>query len=246
MTRKSLVWRSVGFSLIIIGLILFSYLAPIAASQGILATWISMWPIIICIALGSFILLHTKLRVVTKSLIVALALLLPWSTIFFLPLPSEIQLSLAAFVALIATLLYRYYHKPNSFLKLSLEKFTIRKAAGIILAPAGLLLSLIVISVAIQYGIFLALVVSLPAFFIMFLGCSLILDSGFKRAALWWLLFIPVIVLPWIAILPLIYQVTSYVLLVTIFISVLLWYRRRFMSRREREKTEKETPQCFS
>jgi hypothetical protein len=102
-----------------------------------------------------------------------------------------------------------------------------QKAAGITLILVGLLVYIIVFSATIQYCLFLAMVVSLPAFFVVLFGCSLILGGGFKRVILWCLLFTALTALPWTAILSLNYRVISYVLLVTFFILVLVGYRRK-------------------
>jgi len=104
-----------------------------------------------------------------------------------------------------------------------------RKAAGITLILIGLLLYVIVFSVALHYGLFLAMVMSLPAFYIVLFGCSLILGGGFKRAILWWLMFTALNILPWIAVLSITSQLVSYALLATIFVSVIVWYHRKLM-----------------
>jgi hypothetical protein len=115
-----------------------------------------------------------------------------------------------------------------------------RKAVGIVLVFIGLLLFVISFPFAIQYSLFLAMVASLPASFIILFGCSLILGSGLKRAIEQCLLFVVAIMLPWIILLPFNYQVASLVLLATIFVSVFLWYRRKLLLQHEREKTGKD------
>jgi hypothetical protein len=115
-----------------------------------------------------------------------------------------------------------------------------RKANGIVLVLIGLLLFFVSFPFAMQYSLLLAMVASLPAFFIIFFGCSLILGSGFKRAFEQCVLFTVAIMLPWVFLLPLSYQIISSVLLVTVFVSVLLWYRRKLLPHHEREKTGKD------
>lgn len=105
--------RGVSLLLMTVGLILFALPLWIAPSQGVLAAWISIWPITVCITLGSFLLSGMKLRYATKTMAIALALLLPWSTIYFVPLPSEIRLLLADFIPLVAFLSYRYYRRSG-------------------------------------------------------------------------------------------------------------------------------------
>jgi hypothetical protein len=116
---SSLIRRIVGFSLIVIGLILFYVLIPFVASQGMFAGFISILVVVSCIALGSFLFLRAGFLDAVKSLLMVLTMSVPWGAIFFLPLPGEIQFLLAAFVALVVVLFYRYYIKRNSFPKAS-------------------------------------------------------------------------------------------------------------------------------
>jgi len=169
-------------------------------------------------------------------------LFLPWSTIYFAPLPSYITPLLATFPLIAFSLYLHYRRSPARALTLrSLEKSALQKAVGIIVAIAGLFLSLVVLSVGVQYGLFLALAASQPTFFIMFLGCSLVLGGGTKRAILWSLLFAVSTMLPATVLLPLTYQLVSYALAATVFILGFLWYRRKFLSQHKAEKRDERT-----
>jgi len=119
--NPSLIKRVVGFSLILVGLMLFAVLIPVAArAQNIVAGFVSIVLIISCVALGSFLFLRVGFKNAVKSLFIVLALSVPWFAIFLIPLPSDIQLLLAVFIALIAVLLYRrYYIKHSSLVKAS-------------------------------------------------------------------------------------------------------------------------------
>jgi hypothetical protein len=113
--NPSLFRRSVGFSLIVIGIILFGVLIPLVArAQDILAEFIALLLIVSCVALGSFLFLRVGFRSAVKSLLIVLALAVPWFAIFFIRLPGESQLLIATFVALIAILLYRRYYNKRS------------------------------------------------------------------------------------------------------------------------------------
>lgn len=68
-----------------------------------------------CIGLGSLLFVRVGLRHAVKSLLIVLALLLPWSAIFFVTLPGDSQFLLALFVAVIAFRIYRHYGKRSSF-----------------------------------------------------------------------------------------------------------------------------------
>lgn len=102
-----------------------------------------------------------------------------------------------------------------------------QKVVGILVAFVGLLLSLVVLSVVVKDGLFLALAASQPTFFMMFWGCSLVLGGGPKRAILWWLLFAALTILPATVLLSVPYQLISYVLVAMILISGFWWYRRK-------------------
>lgn len=110
--KKSFVFASVtviGVALIVLGFLMFHFLAPVAARTGLLATWILAWLIITSISLGT--LTTFRLPYSPKSLLLAFVLLILWSTIFFIPLPDNSQNLLAVIIAFVSVLLYRYYNK---------------------------------------------------------------------------------------------------------------------------------------
>jgi hypothetical protein len=47
---------------------------------------------------------------------------------------------------------------------------------------------------------------------------------------MWAIMFTALTMLPWIAILPILYQIVSYVILAGVLVSAVLWYRRRLKS----------------
>lgn len=120
--NPSLISRVVGFSLILVGVILFTVLSPIAAREGLYAVFVSTLLIVGCVAVGSSLFLRVGFWNAVKCSLIVLALSVPWFAIFLTPLPSDIQLLLAVFVAFIAVLLYRrYYFKHKPFPKESEE-----------------------------------------------------------------------------------------------------------------------------
>ncbi len=112
---SSLARRSIGFSFIVIGLILFWVLPPLLVQQGMFGLWVFIWLAVGCVGLGVLLLLRVGLRHAVKSLLIVLALLVPWSAIFFVSLPGDSQFLLALFVAVIAFLIYRHYGQCSSF-----------------------------------------------------------------------------------------------------------------------------------
>lgn len=120
--NPSLIRRVIGFSLVVAGLILFTALSPLAAREGLYALFAYTLLIVSCVAVGSFLFLRVGFWNAVKSLLIVLALSVPWFAIFLTPLPSDIQLLLATFVALIAVLLYRrHFIKHKAFPEASEE-----------------------------------------------------------------------------------------------------------------------------
>jgi len=115
--NPSIVRSVVGFLLILAGLVLFGVLAPIVAKQGFFVGLASLFLIVSCVGLGSFLFLRVRFRSAVKSLLIILGLSVPWFAIFFIPLPGEAQLVVAMLVALSAVLLYRHHVKRNAPLK---------------------------------------------------------------------------------------------------------------------------------
>jgi len=106
--------RVFGFLLIAAGLLILFLAIPITASYGLLASWLLTWFILSTIGVGALLLVGLDFRHSLRSLLIALAILLPWSAIFFVSLPGDSQFLLAVVVALIGVLFYRYYQKRKS------------------------------------------------------------------------------------------------------------------------------------
>jgi hypothetical protein len=215
------------------GLAMFFFVTPIIVSLGLFATWVFVWLIVSFISLGAFLLLRLELRYSLKSMLIAFGIIAPWSTIFFIPLPGDTQNLLAVLVALIGVLFYRHYrHRATGSATTFRSNQPLQKVGGALLVIMGLLLFYLIFPIALASDLLVAWFVSLPIFFVIFLGCSLILRAGFRKAAAWWLIFIIVTSLPWSIILPLSYQIIFLSLLGIILASVVLWYRRRGKSQK--------------
>jgi len=106
--------RLLGFLLIVAGLLIFYLAIPITASYGLFASWLLAWFMVSTIGVGALLLVGLDLKRSLRSLLIALAILLPWSAIFFISLPGDYQYLLAVLVALFGTLFYRYYQKHKS------------------------------------------------------------------------------------------------------------------------------------
>lgn len=223
--------RAVGLLLIVIGFPTLYFVTPIVLSVSLLATWILVWFIVSTVGLGAFFISGLELRYSLKSLLIALAILLLWSIIFFIPLPGNSQYLLAVFAALIGVLIYRYYYERKPKIPTKLNQFS-KKIGGALLVMAGVLALYVIFPSATAISLLVAWLVSLPIFFTVFLGCSLILERKTRSSMEWWLVFMLVTSLPWITTIPFIYQILFLGLLLTAALSAILWYRRRNRSLR--------------
>jgi hypothetical protein len=106
--------RVFGFLLAVAGLLILYLAIPITASYGLFASWLLAWFSVSTIGVGALLLGGLDLKRSLRSLLIALAILLPWSAIFFIPLPGDYQYPLAVFVAFLGVLFYRYYQKHKS------------------------------------------------------------------------------------------------------------------------------------
>jgi len=231
--------RVVGFSLIIVGLVLFLILIPFLMPLGLAGAFLLTWLVVICVGVGSFVLSRVRFRVAAKSFFIVLALSIPWFAIFLLLLPSDIQLLLAVSVAFIAVLIYRYSIKNPISLPKNLQRSScVRKVAGVSLTIASVLMYVVVFSLGIQYGLLVAMTASLPVFFLALVGCSLILGSGLKRVALWGIMFAALTMMPWIVVLPTVWQAVSLAILGIVLTLILLWYRKKWKPSASYEQRE--------
>jgi len=106
--------KPVGFLLIVVGLLTLFFVTPIAVLSSF-ATWVLIWFVVSTIAVGSLLMGGLGLKTSLKSLLVALAFLLPLSLIFFILLRAPAPpIPLAVLVALIGVLFYLYWHKRKA------------------------------------------------------------------------------------------------------------------------------------
>jgi hypothetical protein len=114
-SRRRWLGRLAGFILIGAGISLFYYLTTAAVSHGLLAAWLAIWPIVALIGVGGFLALDYGLTTALRLLTMALSVLMPWSLIFFVPLPGDSQGLLAVLVAAVGVFVYwRYSMKRKS------------------------------------------------------------------------------------------------------------------------------------
>jgi len=208
--------KALGFLLLVAGLLLFYFILPIAASRGLLASWFSMWLVISIIGIGALLISELSLKHIVKSWLIAIAIAIPWSTIFFIPLPGDYQNLLAVLVALACVLFYRYYVRAQKSKKSSAPfEFTMwkhrsrfRKAIGGLLVVTGLLMFFFYVPIAVTHArgvwasFFYMWLAVWPIFFLIIIGCSLVLHMSFRKALGWLLSGIIVTLIPWITILP--------------------------------------------
>jgi hypothetical protein len=109
-SRRRWLGRLVGFLLVAAGISLFYFLTPVAASHGLLAGWLAVWPIVALIGVGGLLVLEFNLITSLRMLAMALGALVPWSLILLVPLPGNSQGLLAILVAAVGVFLYHRYH----------------------------------------------------------------------------------------------------------------------------------------
>ncbi len=106
--------RPVGFLLLVVGLLALFFETQIAVSS-LFATWVLIWFVVSTTGVGSLLMGGLGLKTSLKSLLVALAFLLPFSLIFSILLRAPVPPPpLAVSVALIGVLFYVYWYKRKA------------------------------------------------------------------------------------------------------------------------------------
>ena len=113
--KHSSVRRVLGFGLIAAGFVLFIVLLniiPLLRLLSIIALFVIVWSVVICIAFGFFVLAGLSLRQSIRSLVIGFFLALPLFIVFIVPLPlsGNDKLLLAVLVESFVILLYRRWY----------------------------------------------------------------------------------------------------------------------------------------
>lgn len=112
--RQSTAFRkAAGVALVAVGLLVFCVGTPILIEFGLLATWLFIWIFLAIFGVTDLSILGLKGKAIAKSLLVAYAFVLPWSLIFFIPVPADIRILLAGITAMLSTLIYRLFSKQK-------------------------------------------------------------------------------------------------------------------------------------
>jgi len=218
--------RIAGLLLLAVGFLILLFLTPFAAASGLLASLFLVWSFISLVGLALALILHLRLKQYVKSLLTALAFLIPWSTIFFIPLPDSSQLLLALVVALIGVLIYQNYSKKS--LRNKRGDGFVNKPTGAFLILFACVILYFLYTFMLIYGLFVVWLASLPLFLVIFIGLVAFLKTEVKKAIESWLAFVFLTLLPWITVLSGIYQILSVILVAIVAVLGLYWYRRRY------------------
>jgi hypothetical protein len=211
--------RAIGICLFVAGVLLFYFVLPIVYPLGMLATWLTVWPIFIIIATGCALMFGFGLKTYIKSMLAGVSALFLVTMISMTSLPLDLQLLLISLFGLIMVLLSRLYLRRKSRKHASVETVQIthisfpKKVLGCVLIMASVPLFYFVIPIALLHGLFVAWLATWPMFFIAFIGFSLILKISFIDAVKGLFNAIIVTLLPWIVILPSDLQILSGILL---------------------------------
>jgi len=116
--NRILLKRLVGLLLIVSGVLLFYLLTPTAVSSDlIIIPLVTVWLIVSIIGFGSSLLFNLELKYSLKMLALVFAFGIPWSLIFYIPLPGNSQHLVALLVAGIAIFFIRRYSKNKIAIK---------------------------------------------------------------------------------------------------------------------------------
>jgi hypothetical protein len=223
---------------VVLGLLLFYFVGIFFASYSLVAALVSAWIVAGLICTGVFLALNASLRRSSKSLLAVFVVLVAWSMILLLRLPSNFQIFLASFTSFAFVLLYWYYKKKPSILWLSFSKNKrLSKIVGILLVVPGFVLFFSLAGVAEAFNMFTAWLVSLPLCLDVMVGFQLMRGKRLKEAIVGWfgyiiLTLIPfVVVLPTVYHLPIEYQILTLTLTPTVIILGLYSYRQQYRQR---------------
>lgn len=235
--------RLLGFSLMVAGLFILYLAIPIAASSGLFASWLLSWFIVSIIGVGAFLLGGLDMKHSLRSLLIAFAILIPWSGIFFISLPGDYQLLLAALVAFFGVLFYRYYQKQKSTtqepqpttMNIAVQNRSLpKKAAGYTLMIACALLFFFIIPEALTYGLLITSLVIVAIAAVGVVGYSLISPYSFKQFIGWLISALIVVLLPFAFILPTELQILTGSLLIVAIILLFHWgYKKITKNKKE-------------
>lgn len=105
--------KATGVALVAVGLLVFYVGTPILVEFGLFATWLFIWLFLAIFGITGLSILGLRVKTIAKSLLVAYAFVLPWSLIFFIPVPADIQILLAGIIFMLSALIYRLFSKQK-------------------------------------------------------------------------------------------------------------------------------------
>jgi hypothetical protein len=115
--RRIMIEKWVGISMLFLGTLLLAlmpfFLDPNKA--GVLQALAYTWIVIICMGVGTMVMGHYPYRKLTRAMLTALVLMVPWSFLLLLPLSNESKLWTLALVGSAIALGYSYFYRRRHF-----------------------------------------------------------------------------------------------------------------------------------
>lgn len=216
-----------GIILVIGSMLLFYLVMQLAHLPSLPTVWILGWIIACGFGLGIFLISGLKRRYSLRVLLTTLIIMIPWSLILLIPLPDNVQIPLAVLIAFAGIMVY-YHRKMRSSKPETIQ--VLRKTLGTMLVAFSFLLFYFDIYLGIERGVFIAWIVTLPIALLFIIGCSLVVRAGPRRIVETWVGYVLLTLLPWIAILPIVWQIVSLTILGMLLTLILLWYRKKWKS----------------
>jgi hypothetical protein len=219
--------KVVGIVFVVVGMLLFYFAFPIIIRPDLFTAWILTWFVVSCIGIGFFLIVHEKARCSARSFLGALALLVPWSAILLIDLQNDMQILLAALIALSGVLFYKYYEQIGRS-RVDVSKYN---------QPSKILWVFLIITVimsvyfdfylAVSYSLFVAYVATIPISLLIILEYSLVMRTDFKKYLEIWLSYIILTMIPWFAVFPVAYQILLVIIFLGSIILVAYYYHRK-------------------
>jgi hypothetical protein len=229
----------VGLLLIVAGLLVFYFVGAVIASSGLRGALFSAWAASGLICAGSFLVIQLDIRRYLRSLLLVFVVLLGWSMVLLVQLPSSFQIFMFAFTSFIFGLLwYSWKNKPVVSWKPSSVHARLLVVAGIVLFVLSLIPFLAFASISEEFGLLVALFSMIPPSLSLLVGLQLARRKRLKDAVLAWLildvtmLYPVLVVLPTAFNIPIAYQIMAETLIVVVTVAAFVIgvhsYRKRY------------------
>jgi hypothetical protein len=233
--------QAVGLSFIVTGLLVFYFAGVIIASHGLGGALFSAWVASGLICIGSFLVIQLDIRRYLRSLLLVFVVMLGWTMVLLVQLPSNFQIFIFAFTSFIFGLLW-YFWKNKSVISWRLTSTYTRLPVfvGALLFALSLIPFLAFASILVEFGLLVAWFSMMPASLGLLVGLQLARRKRLKDAVLAWLVldammsYAILVVLPTAFNIPVAYQIMAEALIVIVTVAALVIGLRSYRKRHRR------------